>query len=106
MGGDDRCAAPRHEPGAAQRFGRTGGRPAAPLRGLVSVRATRPRGPYAGTEPTVRPGRRRPGLPPVPASPRTVYGAAQPIVPTGKSLPDDVAVKPNVTLPSGAITRL
>lgn len=34
------------------------------------------------------------------------YGFTQPIVPTGKLLPDDVAVKPNVTLPSGLITRL
>lgn len=34
------------------------------------------------------------------------YGVTQPIEPTGKSLPVDVAVNPKVTLPSGAIVRL
>lgn len=34
------------------------------------------------------------------------YGLTQPIEPTGKSLPVDVAVKPKVTLPSGGMVRL
>lgn len=34
------------------------------------------------------------------------YGVTQPMEPTGKSLPVEVAVKPNVTLPSGGMVRL
>jgi len=34
------------------------------------------------------------------------YRVTQPIEPTGKSLPVDVAVNPKVTLPPGAIVRL
>ncbi len=34
------------------------------------------------------------------------YGVTQPMEPTGKSLPVEVAVKPKVTLPSGGMIRL
>lgn len=34
------------------------------------------------------------------------YGLMQPIEPTGKLLPVDVAVNPKVTLPSGGMVRL
>ncbi|GAA3387778.1 hypothetical protein GCM10017752_05350 [Streptomyces roseoviridis] len=34
------------------------------------------------------------------------YGVTQPREPTGKSLPVEVAVKPNVTLPFGGMVRL
>lgn len=34
------------------------------------------------------------------------YGVTQPIEPTGRLLPVDVAVNPKVTLPSGGMVRL
>lgn len=38
--------------------------------------------------------------------PYVYYGLTQPIDPTGKLLPVDVAVNPKVTLPSGGMVRL